>query len=648
MNRLALFLHLILLGACHLQLAPILAAQPENVPVASPYPVTSNPYPATSPLSQATTQTEQLRVAQASQAQDSTLRELGEHTADLGADWWVRLVSKPQRRNCVAVPITLNKLAIETIIYSQEVEALRVSPRILQAQVTQADAEFDPVAFVDAKWYDRDEPVGSFLATGGNPRLLEDTFTEDIGVRRRTRIGGTVEIAQQLGIQDSNSTFFVPTDQAQSRFAISLTQPLLRGAGRAYNESLIVQAQLDVRVSRNDFSTSLQNRLLRVAEEYWDLYFQRSTVLQQRRNLERARLIQKRLESRRAIDTVRSQIERAKGKVATREAALLRAEAGVRNAEATINSLVNSPSLRVNDFKELAPIDTPRTEHFSYVPHVARQIALENRPEIDRLMTQIKSASVRLDVAHNEILPDLAFVLDTYVNGLQGEYELGKALGDQFSKGAPSYTVGLKFEVPIGNRRAKAQFRQRQLEVHRLYSELNATMEELAAEVDIALREVSTTKAELESRRASLSATASEVEFLYQRWRRLPGHDQSASLFLEDLLDAEDRLVGEEQQLAASQASYAVAQVALKRALGELVVYHPNDSCLCDPIPNMGSVDSDGGGVEELPQEPSTKPTPTAIESSQATDLGQQHTSNEPTPKTSSWRNKVPFFTSPR
>lgn len=502
----------------------------------------------------------------------------------LGSDWWANEVSRAQRPQCRLLALTLHELAIETVTHSQQIQALRVAPEIRRTQVVQADAEFDPLAFVDAKWFDRDEPVGNFLATGGADRLLEDTFTQNIGVRRKARTGASLELAQRMGTQDSNSTFFIPRNQAQSRLALSVTQPLMRGAGRAFNESIVVLAQHDVRVAYDDFVEGLQDRLLRVAQQYWQLYLRRSLVLQQSRNLKRARAIQTELESRQTIDALRSQIERAKAKVATREAALLRAQAGVRDAEATLRALVNSPRLSDCRCLEISPLDTPREDYFTLGLCQARQVALARRPEIDNILTQIRAASVRLNVACNQVLPSLALVVETYVNGLQGDKRLGEALGDQFSRGAPSYSAGLFFEMPIGNRRAKAQLRQRQLELTRFYRELDAAMAELAAEVEIALREVDVTHAELQSRRTSLAATAAEVEYLYQRWRRLPGHDQSASLFLEDLLDAEDRLVAEEQRVAEAQTSFAVAQVELKRALGELVVSAPCEVCQSGPV----------------------------------------------------------------
>ena len=123
---------------------------------------------------------------------------------------------------------------------------------------------------------------------------------------------------------------------------------------------------------------------------------------------------------------------------------------------------------------EILPVDLPSAVHVPIELPVARQMALDHRPEIDNLLEQIQAASVRLNVARNQVLPMLNLILDTYVNGLTGNYELGRSYGNQYSAGAPSYTAGLVFEVPLGNRRARAAERQRQLELAKLTSELRA------------------------------------------------------------------------------------------------------------------------------------------------------------------------------
>ena len=52
--------------------------------------------------------------------------------------------------------------------------------------------------------------------------------------------GAEPQTSQRLGYEDSNSIYFLPEQQGTSRLSVSLTQPLLNGAGRAYNAHLIV------------------------------------------------------------------------------------------------------------------------------------------------------------------------------------------------------------------------------------------------------------------------------------------------------------------------------------------------------------------------------------------------------------------------
>ena len=227
--------------------------------------------------------------------------------------WWSDQIRRPQLRRCASLPLSLDQLAIETLRHSHQVRALRMVPEIQETRIVQADAEFDADVFVESYWTDRDEPVGSFLTTGGPPRLLEDTLAENMGWRRKTRTGAEVEVSQQLVMQDSNSNFFIPENQAQSRLAIGLRQPLLRDGGKAYNRSLIVLAKIDTRTAWEGFAEGLQDHLLEVARQYWQLYYQRALVLQKERNLGRALAIREELESREQIDALRSQIARAPG-----------------------------------------------------------------------------------------------------------------------------------------------------------------------------------------------------------------------------------------------------------------------------------------------------------------------------------------------
>ena len=209
-------------------------------------------------------------------------------------------------------------------------------------------------------------------------------------------------------------------------------------AGKAYNTSLIVLANIDTRIASDRTAAELQDHLLAVTETLWELYLQRSVLLQKQRHLGRAKVILVRLEKRRNVDSLDSQIARARAAVTMRGAELIRAATAIRNAEARTRALVNSPDMLANRDSELVPVQPPMGQFVPITMQDALIAALENRPEIDAATEEIQAARVRLNVTANELLPVLDVVLETYVSGLRGDHDIGRSWVDQFSVGEPS------------------------------------------------------------------------------------------------------------------------------------------------------------------------------------------------------------------
>ena len=132
--------------------------------------------------------------------------------------------------------------------------------------------------------------------------------------------------------------------QGTSRLSLSVTQPLLNGAGQAYNSNLIVLAQIDAQSSRDRVSKDLQTLLLEVYQAYWDLHLQRALLLQKRKLYERGVDVCSKLEGRREVDAVGGQLARAKAAVASRYGSVIRQETELLNADAKLRTLMNDPS----------------------------------------------------------------------------------------------------------------------------------------------------------------------------------------------------------------------------------------------------------------------------------------------------------------
>ncbi|MFT7643533.1 MAG: hypothetical protein ACI9G1_005299 [Pirellulaceae bacterium] len=162
-------------------------------------------------------------------------------------------------------------------------------------------------------------------------------------------------------------------------------------------------------------------------------------------------------------------------------------------------------------------------------------------------------------------------VAETYVTGLRGNTDIGTAFTDQFNNGEPSYSVGLQYEVPLYNRAAKARMKRRRLELRQLQNQFNSTVATLTMEVKVAAREVDTSFTELTTKFSAMEAAQLQLESLTTRWKRLPGESQSASLYLEDVLAAQERLTTSEYELLKAEMSYNLSIMNLKRARGTLL-----------------------------------------------------------------------------
>ncbi len=496
------------------------------------------------------------------------------HDEDDSADeWWRPLVVQPQWPTSQPLPVTLDQLIASTLQYSDQVKVFSDSPLIRDLTIIEEDAEFDWVGFSETMWNDVDEPVGNTLTTGGPTRFKNERWESRYGLRRRSTSGGRFEIYEEINRENSNSIFFLPNDQGTSQLTISYSQPVLRGAGRVYNSSLIVLAQIDASAARDEFSRQLQTQLLDVSDAYWSLFQLRAELMQKERLLKDGQDIFEELRHRAEVDASGIQIGRAETAVAVRTVVVIRARMLVKNAESRIRSLVNAPQLGVADQFELLPLDAPSVQFIPVSMSDALALAIRNRPELHQAVKRIKAASVRCKMSKNELLPALDLVLETYVRGIRGNYNVGGAFKDSFSNGAPSYSAGIQMEFPLGNRAARATVRRRSIEMRQLQSQFRATVDALQLETEVVVREIQTAYVETKASYQAMKSAEREVHHLTKRWQLLSGgeYDPSAALFLEDLLAAQDRRAITEQAFVQSQIVYNQSLTRLKQVTGTLL-----------------------------------------------------------------------------
>lgn len=485
--------------------------------------------------------------------------------------WWDKEARATLGAATTPYRVSPESLMLRAMTHSSQIKVFSDVPVIRETSELEALAGFDPVAYFDYRLTDLDEPVGSTLKTGSADRFLEDEWLFKSGIRKKFITGTELDISQRWGVLDNNSDYLVPKDQANSRLAITLTQPLLNGAGVRYNRSLIDVARLDGSIARDEFKRQIESHLLELTRSYWGLYLERTVLIQRRALVDRTQKIVDTLEARENLDVSSVQLQRLRSEVLDRKSNVVRAESAVRNAEARIVSLINDPEFHVSDSFELIPEMEPVTRKSTISHDVAVALALSNRPEISQSLKQLRASAIRESMTKSELRPVLNFVLGYYRDGLAAQGDNGESFSNQFDTGDGSWTAGLVFEVPLGNRAAKARHQRRQAEGRQLANQLKTTIDTVMVEVQVSVREIETAYREMQSKYSAMEAVRSEVGSLEDRQSVELSGGGNGSAYLERLLEAQDRLVESEFEFTQSATTYNIALANIDRATGVLM-----------------------------------------------------------------------------
>ena len=90
------------------------------------------------------------------------------------------------------------------------------------------------------------------------------------------------------------------------------------------------------------------------------------------------------------------------------------------------------------------------------------------------------------------------------------------------------------------------------MELRQLTLEFDATLKNVTADVDNAIRDVQAAHGQALGQHQAMLAAHAEFDYLMNRWRMLPGEDRTLSLLLDESLDALGRVVSSESRAGGS------------------------------------------------------------------------------------------------
>jgi outer membrane protein TolC len=478
-----------------------------------------------------------------------------------------------------SVKLSLQEIVHRAVINSREVKVAGYDPAIAETRIIEAQAHFDPTLFENLKAEHRDQQTAGQLTPNPSDPTTNilinvqrgDIYTLETGVKQELLSGGEISMSYQLQNSEYAPRIYVSNPYWEDQLKFTLTQPLLREFGYAVNQARITIARNDQHVSVLDFRKTLEDNIAAIEKDYWDLVEAAKEVEIQEELLTRTRdtadILIKRFEA--GGDVSRVQTSQATASVRAREAVLIAARARLGDLSDDLKRRMNDPDFPVASAVLILPADQPLETYIQLDPVDQIDTAMENRLELGQQQLRINSADVASDVAKNNLLPKLDLQTTLGIQGLRADEK--SAFEQDLDDSHISYSLGLQFELPIGNREAEAVYRRAQLQRQQAIEQYGFLVEQVSQDVKTALREVQTTWEELGARRQARFAANDSLRAIEQQEE----HGEALTpTFVQLKLDSQERLADAQREEATAISDYNNAIAKLERAKGTLLRYN--------------------------------------------------------------------------
>jgi outer membrane protein TolC len=410
------------------------------------------------------------------------------------------------------------RLAVENNL---GIQIARINPLIEDLTVAVARSAWTPTFNTTMQGASTDLPNNSFLSGTLSDKTTNGRAASNVGVTQQTKWGGTYSVGWDSARSTTTNLFSNFSPQLQSSLSIDVTQPLLRNltidsARQAVRLSQNNREIADVDVRQTLATTS---RLVRAA--YWDLAYANAALVVFQQSLDLARESLRETNTRIQIGTTPPiDAVEAEAEVATRDEAVIVAQAQIETAQDTLRALVFNPSAPDFWTTRIEPVDLPLFKPIPVdVDGVVRN-ALQMRTDLEQARKSIEATDINIRYFRNQSLPDVTASFNYGLTGLGGtqflrgagfpgpiigqtQRSFGSVLGDLFGNQFPSWTASLNISYPLGRSPQEASLARARLLASQEQTQLrNAELQVVTAVRNVA-RQVLTNQKRVESTRVS-------------------------------------------------------------------------------------------------------------------------------------------------
>ena len=456
------------------------------------------------------------------------------------------------------VKINLDEVRAASLSNNLDIRVQLYQPTAAKQSLTEAQAAFEAVFTTRADYNRLDTPTSSQL----NSAQFEG-FSVTPGLEVPLQTGGSIRVQAPLSRDETDNQFSTLNPAYSSDLAISLSQPLLRGAGTDSNAYRIRVAFYRDQQTQARTKLEIIRVLANADRAYWRLYAARQELIVRKQEYDLAlQLLEqtRRLAAAGKISEV--EVVRSESGVADRVEGVIRAENALRDRQRDLKRIMNRADLPLDGENPLEVVTEPKLLFVKLDSQRLIDLAVAQRMELLETELQILSDTAAVAFAKNDRLPLLALEYTYNINGLGASFDdsLQMTRDNDFADNR----VGLNLSVPIGNEAAKSRLRRAMIDRLSTLATKELRTATIKQELLTAVDQLNTEYQRIVAAgtRVQLSARVVDAEL-----RQFEQGLRTAT----DVLDARTRLAIAKLSEISAIADYQIAQVDIAFATGTLL-----------------------------------------------------------------------------
>jgi outer membrane protein len=477
--------------------------------------------------------------------------------------------------------------------YNYGLEDARLVVRGTDTSIGVQIGVFDPSYFADVRGGQNQLPSANNLQVGsgdpGDPfrpgpvqisALRTDFFDFRTGFRQKLMTGLQYELSGGSQYAYSQpSPFSALNPNVASNVSIAVTQPLLRGFGTTVNKGLLYQARNETERSRLQLEQLMLDTSFQVLRDYWDFVFTIEAVETRNEAVRVANdLLRINQRKREAGVAIQLDVVAAESEVARRRFELIGAEQARGDAEDTLRRIVFA-TRDVTEWKQ-AIVPLTKAEENYESPGTWEDLAVEalrERPDIRATLVDLKTKDIGIVIAENSKLPLLNLTASYGLNGLGWNANSYDPIVKQDFR---DFSVGLAFEVPIGNNTAAAQLDLAKIDKARSLVALRDLEDRVIDEVRRGVRDLESGKERVQSAVEAYRLAKETYDSLLRRY-------EVGMAIIFDVRQAQRDVFEARDAETRAELDYQISKAQVARSRGSLLVQYG----LAGPAPRIRSND---------------------------------------------------------